>query len=64
MPPHPPPWRNPRKGRNQILPSGNLGNRTMTANKFDLDVDPVAVVCQAKYIVERTKASLVQKEED
>ena len=21
--PHPPPWRNPRKGRNQILPSGN-----------------------------------------
>ena len=24
-PPRPPPWRNPRKGRNQILPSGNLG---------------------------------------
>ena len=23
-PPHPPPWRNPRKGRDQILPSGNL----------------------------------------
>ena len=22
--PHPPPWRNPRKGRDQILPSGNL----------------------------------------
>ena len=22
-PPHPPPWRNPRKGRDQILPSGN-----------------------------------------
>ena len=24
-PPRPPPWRNPRKGSNQILPSGNLG---------------------------------------
>ena len=24
-PPCPPPWRNPRKGRDQILPSGNLG---------------------------------------
>ena len=23
--PTPPPWRNPRKGRDQILPSGNLG---------------------------------------
>ena len=23
-PPHPPPWRNPRKGRDQILPSSNL----------------------------------------
>ena len=23
-PPHPPPWHNPRKGRDQILPSGNL----------------------------------------
>ena len=21
--PHPPPWRNPRKGKNEILPSGN-----------------------------------------
>ena len=26
-PPHPPLWRNPRKGRDQILPSGNLGFR-------------------------------------
>ena len=26
-PPHPPPWRNPRKGRDQILPSGNLDLR-------------------------------------
>ena len=25
--PHLPPWRNPRKGRDQILPSGNLGKR-------------------------------------
>ena len=24
-PPHPPPWRNPRKGRDPILPSGNTG---------------------------------------
>ena len=24
--PRPPPWRNPRKGRDQILPSGNLGH--------------------------------------
>ena len=24
-PPRPPPWRNPRKGRDQILPSGNPG---------------------------------------
>ena len=23
-PPRPPPWHNPRKGRDQILPSGNL----------------------------------------
>ena len=30
------------------------GNRTMMANKFDLDVDPVAVVCQAKDIAQRT----------
>ena len=27
VPPRPPPWRNPRKGRDQILPSGNLGIR-------------------------------------
>ena len=26
-PPRPPPWRNPRKRRDQILPSGNLGPR-------------------------------------
>ena len=25
LPPSPPPWCNPRKGRDQILPSGNLG---------------------------------------
>ena len=28
-PPTPPPWRNPRKGRDQILPSGNLGHGTV-----------------------------------
>ena len=26
-PPRPPPWHNPRKGRDQILPSGNLDAR-------------------------------------
>ena len=26
-PPRPPPWRNPRKGRDQILPFGNLVSR-------------------------------------
>ena len=29
MPPHPPPWCNPRKGRDKILPSGNLGYRVV-----------------------------------
>ena len=27
-PPRPPPWRNPRKGGDQILPSGNLGTES------------------------------------
>ena len=30
-PPHPPPWLNPRKGRDQILPSGKLGSRISAA---------------------------------
>ena len=30
-------------------------HRCLTANKFNLDVDPVAVVCQAKEIVRRTE---------
>ena len=33
----PPPWRNPRKGRDQILPSGNLGSwrgRTLFSPRF------------------------------
>jgi hypothetical protein len=30
--------------------------RCLTANKFDLDVDAVAVVCQARDIVQRTEA--------
>ena len=29
-PPCPPPWHNPRKGRDQILPSGNLGYKPAT----------------------------------
>ena len=28
-PPRPPPWRNPREGRDQILPSGNHGQTAM-----------------------------------
>ena len=32
-PPRPPPWRNPRKGRDQILPSGNPDSHT----NFDSD---------------------------
>ena len=31
-PPRPPPWRNPRKGRDQILPSGNLATRNDNDN--------------------------------
>ena len=31
-PPHPPPWRNPRKGRDQILPSGNLEKENYVEN--------------------------------
>ena len=30
--PRPPPWRNPRKGRDQILPSGNVGYAKDDAN--------------------------------
>ena len=40
--PPPPPWRNPRKGRDQILPSGNLVLRAMNVSKvdyFSLDVE-------------------------
>ena len=34
-PPRPPPWHNPRKGRDQILPSGNLGNRITTKEECE-----------------------------
>ena len=34
-PPRPPPWHNPRKGRDQILPSGNLGNRINTKEECE-----------------------------
>ena len=34
-PPWPPPWRNPRKGRDQILPSGNLGVSTFKRDDED-----------------------------
>ena len=33
---HPPPWRNPRKGRDQILPSGNLANDNFKC-RYNLD---------------------------
>ena len=43
-PPCPPPWRNPRKGRDQILPSGNLANRGRSdAAAADPDSDVVIV---------------------
>ena len=32
-PPRPPPWHNPRKGRDQILPSGNLARRRGTRRR-------------------------------
>ena len=34
-PPRPPPWRNPRKGRDQILPTGNLAAFTAAAASSD-----------------------------
>ena len=34
--------------------NGAGGRRCLTANKFDLSVDPVAVVCQAKHIAQLT----------
>ena len=34
----PPPWRNPRKGRDQILPSGNLDDED---DDEDEDDDPI-----------------------
>ena len=37
------------------------GNKTLTANKFDLNVDPVAVVCQAKDIARRTEEWLASR---
>ena len=33
--PHPPPWRNPRKGRDQILLSGNLADATPPSSRGD-----------------------------
>ena len=39
------------------------GNKTLTANKFDLDVDPVAVVCQAKDIARRSEEWLASSED-
>ena len=34
--------------------NGAGGRRCLTANKFDLTIDPVAVVCQAKHIAAET----------
>ena len=42
--PHPPPWHNPRKGRDQILPSGNLGCDSTTVTESDW-------VCTYTYII-------------
>ena len=38
-----------------ITQLNSTSDRCLTANKFNLDVDPVAVVCQAKEIVRRTE---------
>ena len=38
-PPHPPPWHNPRKGRDQIFPSGNLAHRGSIA--ITIPVPPI-----------------------
>ena len=43
--PRPPPWRNPRKGRDQILPSGNLAERLLEyVNKIDILVNNAGIV--------------------
>ena len=50
-PPRPPPWRNPRNGRDQILPSGNTDGEAAAAaaievrpreRTFEADAAPVA----------------------
>ena len=38
--------------------------RCLTANKFNLDIDPVAVLCQAKEIVHRTEMLYWRKEDE
>ena len=45
-PPRPPPWRNPRKGSDRILPSGNLvSSLPQLADKIAGYFVPVVVVC-------------------
>ena len=39
IPSFPPPWRNPRKGRDQILPSGNLAEIQEEEEEDDSDFD-------------------------
>ena len=36
VPPHPQPWSNPRKGRDQILPSGNLVSKSVATDGRDV----------------------------
>ena len=59
-PPRPPPWRNPRKGRDQILPSGNHGESHMTTNDQCLTIAASrwASIMRARRIVGRLSFGL------
>ena len=48
VPPRPPPWHNPRKGRDQILPSGNLANSYAIKKKDELERVAKSNRCSAR----------------
>ena len=52
-PPRPPPWRNPKKGRDQILPSGNIGDNP------NLETGLVAVPLEVHVRLARRVGSVV-----
>ena len=47
-PPRPPPWRNPRKGRDQILPSGNPGGQQRRVHRHHWN--PVWNLCRMHHL--------------